>query len=247
MQEHVWENEYQKRRLVSGSIEPQASVKDFLRWLRRERGIPLEHLRVLDLGCGNGKNSNYICSLDMTNRAIGIDISETALTEARSHAYDMEVEEQVSFSKHSIGSSFPFQNESFDIVLDVTSSNSLNEKERTIYMSETARVLKGASASPKDPTNTTGGYFFVRALCKDGDTNAQHLLKMNPGPERDTYRMPELGLIERVFSREDFIETYTGGAAPLFTLHHIEKETHYTKFAGRSYKRNFWIAYLQKI
>jgi SAM-dependent methyltransferase len=230
MQERVWENEYRKPKLVTGGTEPQTSVKDFLRWLRREQEVPLKNLHVIDLGCGNGKNSNYICDLNMTNTAVGIDISETALAEARTNAYDSEVEEQTQYIKHSIGNPLPFPDGSFNLALDVTSSNSLNEKERATFLSEVHRILE-----PKS-------YIFTRALCKDADTNAQTLLKNNPGPEKDTYIMPELGLTERVFSKADFIATYS----PLFEILHLEKETHYTKFNGRSYKRNFWIAYLRR-
>ena len=61
------------------------------------------------------------------------------------------------------------------MILDITSSNSLNAKEREIYLSEVNRVLK------------KNGHFFVRALCKDGDKNAQSLLKKSPGKDYDTY------------------------------------------------------------
>ncbi len=231
------------------SDEPQISVKDFLRWLRKgdaknqppREKMPLEGIRALDLGCGNGKNSAYIAELDPTNTLVGIDISETALAYARSRATaNPGLAQQITYIHQSIGDKFPntpaFADASFDITLDVTSSNSLNEKERETFLSETHRVLK------------PGGYFFVRALCKDADKNAQYLLKNNPGPEKDTYIMPDLGLTERVFSREDFIQTYTQSNLPAgrFTLLHIEKETHYSKVADRLYKRNFWVAYLQK-
>ncbi len=238
MQKEVWENEYRKPRLVTGSDEPQTSVKDFLRWLRRERDFHLENSNVLDLGCGNGKNSIYIAGLDQSIHVTGIDISETALTRAKNKAEIEEASKKnqksifgtADFKHHSIGEVLPFTDIYFDLILDVTSSNSLSEKERAIYLSETYRTLK------------LGGYFFVRALCKDGDKNAQTLLKQNPGAEKDTYIMPEMGLTERVFSKQDFIDTYS----PNFTIHHLEKETHYSKFSGKVYKRNFWVAYLQK-
>jgi len=54
----------------------------------------------------------------------------------------------------------------------------------------------------------TGGYFFVRALCKDGNKNVKNLLKLSPGREYDTYVLKEIGLTERVFSREDFVKMY---------------------------------------
>jgi SAM-dependent methyltransferase len=235
MQKKVWENEYQNHRLVTGSQEPQSSVKEFLRWLRREQNMPLENIRVLDLGCGNGKNSNYIAELDFGNNVVGVDISETALKQARVRAHELEEQEkiganQVTFENRSIGEVFPFADHSFDLALDVTSSNSLSEKERELFIKETHRVLK------------PGGYFFIRNLCKDGDKNAAALIVSNPGPEKDTYIMPEIGLTERTFSRADFIAAYS----PKFKILKMDKETHYTKFGGRSYKRNFWVAYGQK-
>lgn len=215
------------------SDEPQSSVKNFVRWLRKDRALAMAGLHVLDLGCGNGKNSAHFAGLDSSNKIVGIDISETALAYAREHNAGTQ---QVRYIHQSIGERLPFPDAGFDIALDVTSSNSLNEKERTLFLTETHRVLK------------PGGYFFVRALCKDADKNAQHLLKHNAGPEKDTYIMPDLGLVERVFSRKDFIETYTATSAgpDQFILLYLEKETHYSKVGDRLYKRHFWVAYLQK-
>ena len=229
MQQDIWEKEYRKPQLVTNSDTPQTSVKDFIRWLRREAKVPLENLHVLDLGCGNGKNSNYIADLDTTNRVVGIDISQTALTNARATAHERNLDASVTYIHQSIGEKLPFEDGTFDLLLDVTASNSLSETERAVYLAEAYRVLK------------SGGHFFVRALAKDGDTNAQSLLKLHPGPEKDTYIMPNLNLTERVFSKQDFIDTYAS-----FELISLEKETHYSKFAGRSFKRNFWIAYLKK-
>ncbi len=228
MQEDIWEHEYRTPQLITLGVEAITAVKDFTRWLRKDQKVNLAGTKILDLGCGNGKNSIYIADQAMNTEVFGIDISKTAVE----HATKLALENNVNahFSHGSIGTKLPFADSFFDIALDVTSSNSLNEAEREMYLKETHRVLK------------PGGYFFVRALCKDADENAKHLLKTNPGKEKDTYVMPELGLTERVFSKEDFVATYS----PLFNLLYIEKETHYTKFKDRSYKRNFWVAYFQK-
>jgi SAM-dependent methyltransferase len=242
MQKNVWEKEYRNPKLVTGGDEPQTSVKDFLRWLRREQKVALENLHVLDLGCGRGKNVNYIVELDRSNHVVGVDISETALGEAQAATERLSAESkldknQVEYVHANIGEPLTFSDSSnnksgfFDLVLDVTSSNSLTESERAIYLTEVHRLLK------------PGGWFFIRALCKDGDRNAQSLLKLYPRAEKDTYIMPEMGLVERVFSKGDFIGTYS----PFFEIVQLEKETHYSQFAGRSYKRNFWVAYGRKI
>lgn len=224
MQENIWEKEYKDPKLVTLSKDAAMSLKDFTRWIRREQKVDLKGVKILDLGCGNAKNSFYMADQGLNNEIVGIDISETALRYAKEHVPTGK------FIKQSIGVKFPFVDAGFDIALDVTSSNSLNESERATYLTETHRVLK------------PGAYLFVRALCKDADKNAQNLIKEFPGPEKDTYIMPELGLTERVFSKDDFVATYS----PFFEILHLEKETHYTKFNNRPYKRNFWVAYLKK-
>lgn len=219
MQENIWEKEYRNPQLVSLSDVPAKCVKDFVRFLRKDRKLELDNLNILDLGCGNAKNSFYMAEQGINNKITGIEISQTALEYARRLAPSGE------FIKQSIGNPLEFQDSYFDIILDVTSSNSLNENERSIYLNELSRLLK------------SGGFFFLRTLCKDGDKNAQNLLVTNPGIEKDTYVMPELGLTERVFSKEDLLSTYSFLGEPLY----LEKETHYTKFNNQSYKRNFWV------
>lgn len=219
MQENVWEDEYRNPKLVTLSNVPIKAIKDFTRFLRKERNLELSNLIILDLGCGNAKNSFYFAEQGINNMILGIDVSETALK------YALELVPKGKFIKRSIGTPWPVDDRSIDIILDVTSSNSLSEKEREIYLNEIQRTLK------------PGGYLFVRALCKDGDTNAKSLLKSNPGKQKDTYIMPEFGLIERVFSREDLLATY----APIGEMLYLDKETHYSKFKGRIYKRNFWV------
>lgn len=224
MQEHIWEKEYQNPQLVTLSNEPGQSFKDFMRFLRKEQKLELSNLNILDLGCGNAKNSFYLAEQGLNNKIVGIEISETALKHAKQLAPNGE------FFKQSIGRPLPFEDAAFHIIIDSTSSNSLSESEREVYLKEIQRLLK------------PGGYLFVRTLCKDGDKNAQTLLKMNPGKEKDTYIMPDLGLTERVFSKEDLLATYSSFGEPLY----LDKETHYTKFNGRSYKRNFWVGYWGK-
>lgn len=224
MQEHIWEKEYQDPKLVTLSNEPAQSFKDFVRFLRREQKVELSNLSILDLGCGNAKNSFYLAEQGVNNKIVGVEISETALKHAKQLAPNGE------FLKQSIGTVLPFRDSTFDIVLDVTSSNSLSESEREVYLKEIQRLLK------------PGGYLFVRALCKDGDKNAQNMLKEFPGKEKDTYIMPDLGLTERVFSRENLIETYSH----LDEMLYLDKETHYTKFNNKSYKRNFWVGCWRK-
>lgn len=225
-QGNVWDKEYRNPKLVTGKDEPQADTLRFLKFLKKEQKYKVEDCAVLDLGCGTGRNSNYLA--EMGNNVIGIEISKTALNLAKTRAKDMGL--FVDYRLGDIGEKYEIKDDSIDIILDVTSSNSLDEKGREIYLSEIYRVLK------------TGGYIFVRALAKDGNKNVKNLLKASPGREYDTYVIKEIGLTERVFSKDDFVKMY----GEYFKILHLEKKTSYSTFNERIYKRDYWLAYLQK-
>lgn len=225
-QEKVWDNEYKKSKLLTKENKPQADVVRFVQYLKREDSLEIENLHVLDLGSGTGRNSFYFAELGA--QVTGLEISKTAIELAKANMSKSPFD--IQYVKQSIGEKFPLDDNSFDIILDVTSSNSLNEAEREVYLLESNRVLKPS------------GYFFVKALCKDGDDNAKYLIKNFPGKEKDTYIMPELGVTERVWMKEDIIESY----CKLFNVVKLDKKTSYSRMNNRVYKRNFWIAYLQK-
>ena len=227
-QTQAWENEYRNSKLVTKKSEPQKDVLRFFKYLKKEEKKELSGLNILDLGCGTGRNSNYLAELG--NKVFGIDISKTAIDIAKSRASEMQLN-NVSYIVGDIGASYPFVDNYFDLILDITSSNSLNEKERENYIKEAYRALK------------KGGYLFVRALCKDGDKNAKNLLKLSPGKEYDTYIIKELDLTERVFTEKDFREFYGN----YFKIKKLLKKSGYAKFQNQSYKRNYWLAYMQKI
>ncbi len=226
-QNNIWEKEYQKPVLLTKDSSPQKDVTRFLRFLKKTEGVVLENLRILDLGSGTGRNANYLAWLG--NQVSGLEISDTALQLAESRAEKMKV--KVNYLKHDISTKYPFKNNFFDLVLDITSSNSLTEKERGVYLSEVYRVLKQR------------GYFFVKALCREGDKNARNLLKINPGKEYDTYILKGMGLQERVFGEKDFLDLYSR----YFNIIKMIKKTNYTRFNNRSYKRNFWLVYMRKV
>jgi SAM-dependent methyltransferase len=222
----VWEQEYRDSKLLHFNPEPQKDTLRFLKFLRRKCEFDLEGKRVLDLGSGTGRNANHMAKEGA--QVTGIEISPTAVTIAKADAQKMRV--KVNYLIKSFGETFSFPDATFDLIIDVTSSNSLNEAERAVYLNEINRTLK------------PGGYLFVKALCKEGDKNAKELIKKSPGHEKDTYYMKELGLTERVFDREDFTALY----GHYFKLLELDKKESYSKMNNRSYKRHFWLGYFQK-
>jgi SAM-dependent methyltransferase len=225
-QRNTWEKEYRKPKLLTKDSKPRKDVVSFLRFLRKEKKVTLNNLDVLDIGSGVGQNSNYLAHFG--NRVVGMEISPTAIKSAKENAKGSNLE--VRYLEADIGKTYPFKDEAFDIVIDSISSNSLSGKERKVYLEEVFRVLK------------SNGWFFVKAFCKDGDSNARGLLKKYPAGEKDTYVIKEMNLKERCFSRDDFISTYER----CFNIEVMKKKTNYYRFDGRSYKRNYWIVYMTK-
>lgn len=222
----AWEREYRDPQLLTKKAEPQTDLKNFLKFVRKQAGLELQGLKILDLGSGTGRNGNYIAGLG--NEVQGLEISETAVRLARDRARELGV--RAEYRVASFGDPYPYSDRYFDLAIDVTSSNSLNESERAIYLKETQRTLRG------------GAYFFVKALNKEGDKNAKNLLKAHPGPEADTYINEAMGLCERVFGRQDFIDLYS----KYFKILRLEAKENYTRFRGQSYKRRYWLAYMKK-
>ncbi len=221
-----WEQEYRNPKLVTKNEGPQKDTLNFIKFLKKKEKFVLKDKTILDLGCGTGRNSNYLA--EFGNNLIGIEISKTALALAKERAKNSNV--LVDYRLGDIGIEYEIDANSVDVIFDVTSSNSLDERGREIYLKESARVLK------------SGGYMFVRALCKDGNANVKALLKNSPGEEYDTYYLKDLDLIERVFSKEDITKMYS----QYFTILNLEKKTNYSKMNGRLYKRDYWLLYLQK-
>jgi SAM-dependent methyltransferase len=230
-QKEGWEREYRSSKMLSPSNVPHADVVRFFRWLKKEykkTGEPLDMdgLRVLDLGSGTGRNSFYLAGQGAN--VLGFEFSETALAMARKIAAhgDMVIE----YRSQNIGAAFQLPTASVDIILDVTSSNSLNAAEREIYLSEIARVMK------------PGGYLFLRALSLEADANAKELVKRFPGSDPDTYVHPDLGITEKTFTKQTLTDTYS----PYLEIVNLERVEHYNVVAGRKYKRSYWLGYLRK-
>ena len=226
-QKSTWEKEYQKPLLVSKDERPQNFLVQFIKYIKKEEKLPIIDLQILDLGCGTGRNTNYLA--ERGNYVVGIDIAGNALKIGEERAKKLGLEAQVKYLNQSIGKVLPFSDNHFDLILDITSSNSLNNAEREVYLQECYRLLK------------PGGFMILRTLCKDGDQNVKKLLELSPGKEVDTYFLKELGLTERVFSEVDLKKIYKN-----FIFKKLTKDIGYPSINGRVYKRKYWLAILSK-
>ncbi|HEX2792681.1 MAG TPA: class I SAM-dependent methyltransferase [Candidatus Paceibacterota bacterium] len=230
-QEQAWEAEYRSPQMLSRTNRPSADIERFTKWIRRKwrlAGLPndFDGMTVLDLGTGTGRNAFHFA--EWGAKVIGYEVSDTALALARGFAQEAGL--PITYEKRDIGAPYPLPDASVDIVLDVTSSNSLSDAARDTYLSEMFRVLK------------PGGHAFVRALSKEGDDNAKTLIKRAPGPDPDSYVHPDLKIAEKTFTKGTFTERY----GRWFRIAELAQSTHYPTVGGRLYKRKYWTAYLEK-
>lgn len=230
-QENAWDLEYRSRKMLSPSNVPHADVVRFTRWLKKrdkKAGSPRDFYGqyVLDLGSGTGRNSFYYAQQGAVVQ--GFELSNTALTMAGTFARHADL--PIEYRKQDIGKTYPVSTASIDLILDITSSNSLMDDTRAVYLSECARVLK------------PGGWMLVRALSKEGDAHAKALIAADPGADLDSYVHPDLNIVEKTFTRASFREMY----GKYFDIIELDQIQHYVMVAGRRYKRNYFIAYLQK-
>ena len=199
--------------------------KRFLKYLKKQCKVEVETLRVLDLGSGTGKNSIFLAKRGAV--CTGFELSTTAIKIARKRS--LESDTNSTFIQRSFGEEFHFPDNSFNLVLDIMSSNSLTEPERKIYLQEVSRVLR------------PGGHFFVRLLALDGDKHAETLLKTRPGTELGTYQLPDVEITERVLTEKEFRHYYE----PFFDIIKLERKSGYARVSGRIFKRQYWIGYLK--
>ena len=99
----------------------------------RER-IP-QSSRVLDLGCGIGYGSHYIC--ESTSGVVALDVSSDAIRMAKSNYSHPKI-----FFLLSQGQKLPFRAASFDVILSFEVIEHLRPQDQTEYVCEIRRVLK---------------------------------------------------------------------------------------------------------
>lgn len=222
--EQAWDSEYRDSKLITKDVKPQKDFFRFLEWVKKNKHLHFnEDSVILDLGCGVGRNGFYMAE-KYNAQVYGWDFSEHAIKKGKSLFHHP----RLSLEKRDITESFPLKDNSVDLILDITASNALSESGRTTYLKEMSRVLK--------PT----GYLYIRTLAKEGDKNAKGLIKNFPGKEYDTYKHPELGVTERVFSGPDFKAIYE----PYFRVIRMLRKSGYQRFGKQNYKRNYWNIYL---
>lgn len=74
----IWEREYEDRHAIPSSVRRDASKA----LVRSEHWLPNDATRVVELGCGNGRNLPWLSAAYPTASVIGVEFSQKAISEA---------------------------------------------------------------------------------------------------------------------------------------------------------------------
>jgi ubiquinone/menaquinone biosynthesis C-methylase UbiE len=225
-----WNKEYKKPEHLALSTSPSGDLQKFCRWLERNigEGALNKNTKVLDLGCGNGRNSIYL-GQSFDCYCVGYDISEEAISQAGKQAEKLGLSSRLIFSVRSLASPVPLADNSVDLVLDMMSSHFLKQKERELLHKEILRVLK-----PE-------GWLCFKSFLADEDLHVKRLLRDHPALEENAYIHPKFGSYEYVWTEEKvrtFFETN-------FVIEKLEK-SHKHMMKERAFKRRSVLVYLRK-
>lgn len=224
--QQFWDKEYKTSEHLMLSDEPAEDLEKFCRYLERNHGKKYLNVttRVLDLGCGNGRNLIYL-SRNYGMRGIGYDISGEGIKIAKRASAEL----PIVYTARSIEGVIDMPDNSVDIVLDMMTSHFLKEKEREALRNEILRVLK------------PGGWLFFKSFLAEEDMHVKRLLKENPADEKDSYIHPELGLYEHVWTGESLHEFFAAD----FMIEKIERSFKHIR-DGKPWKRRTVSVYLRK-
>lgn len=110
--------------------------ESYVDWFRKEEVFLKENVangsKVLEVGCGEGRSLEYI--KDITQHIIGIDNDPKAIHDAKKNLKNIDF-------KIADGRRLPFEDESFDFVICMTTPANFGDEKQKFY-AEMKRVLK---------------------------------------------------------------------------------------------------------
>ena len=221
-QKDRWEQEYADLRHLPSS-RPRGvarAVASFIETHPELSGV------AWDAGAGMGRNTIYLAEKGF--KVLGTDVSTTALKAAQRAVDQAGQTDDVTLQEHNAGAQLGKPSETFSLVVDMMMLHLLDRNERQIYSTEINRTL------------VKGGFLLFKTLAADSE-DAQQLIKEHPGPEDDSYILPESGMIEKCFTPDSLAELFN----PLQAVK-LDKLTEQVDAFGGTFTRTYYVGVMQK-
>lgn len=222
MQRDKWELEYRERQDLPSTrtTKPSRALVEFLETNKLEVGT------ALDSGAGNFRNSVYLAKLGY--QVVAVENAVAAIEIGEKQARAEHVTDKISVVAQSLGDPLPFPDDEFDLVIDMMTLHLLDRTERGMYCSEVVRLLK------------PGGHFVFYTIAAESPA-AQELIQKHPGPEPNSYVIPQSGMIEKSFTRRELTEMF-----PSLEVIKLEEKTEFTPAFGGIHERVYYSIVVKK-
>ena len=172
-----WDGEYDRRGIPSSVRDEPSGV---LLWALGVWPLVVGGegpSRVLDVGCGTGRNSMYLARRGA--RVLGFDSSRRAIEIAKQRAA---VDASVEFALHDLERGLPGENGTYDLVTDIfVYKHQMSRSGRRRYRAELARVLSPTGVLLVSLAGDDDGYYSICPAAPNGDYGARAVVDPEVG------------------------------------------------------------------
>lgn len=188
-QREIWELEHRNPQMFKcvDSDQVDDGIKQFTRWITDKTKRKLSELKGLDICCGKGRNTIWLAKQGIDIE--GCDWSEYAITSCQ-EKLSPELNARCKFSSFDVTQKWPFEDDSFDFVIDSFGSSDITTNlGRKTIAAEAHRVLK------------SGGVYFMQVDSPELGF-FKRCLEERPREDKNTLTFPN-GKIEFFLNKED--------------------------------------------
>jgi SAM-dependent methyltransferase len=211
----VWTKEYAADEGVptTNRLDPSGSVVKFFELV--EQSNSSGNRKVIDLGCGGGRNALYMASRGYCVTAV--DFVESALQRTEQIAVQHDCFGSITCIKSRLGYDLPFIDHYFDLAVDCVTSVSLSKEELSTFEAEVRRILRPS------------GLFMSYVMADDDGYLADRC-------NEDGYAtIEQTGLVDRCFSEALLRRIYKD-----WNILRLEKKEKQDHFYNKVYTRRLW-------
>ncbi|HEX8458364.1 MAG TPA: class I SAM-dependent methyltransferase [Pyrinomonadaceae bacterium] len=190
----IWEREYETLQIIPSSSRtvPAKALLLFSELLNFKN---IE--KVLDAGCGPGRNAVYLaqqgCQVD------AVDFSEVALSQLRKLAAETGTDRNIRTWNHALEDDLPFEDDSYDLILDsYVSCHFIDENLKQYYRKELLRIAKPGGIVFSTQFSVEDEYY--KTLVKNGAGRGKIVVDPNNNVTKQLYTEDEI----KLFFSEDF-------------------------------------------
>jgi SAM-dependent methyltransferase len=197
----AWEREYRSGHAIPTTTRtrPSSAVLKFDAFLQRQG---LVRRSILDLGAGAGRNSIYFA--ERGHRVTLLDFAQSALEIFEGKSSNVAWRNSARVVRHDLTEPLPFADNTFDAVIDVTTTTSLVPGTMQGLVGELQRVIKPGGHVLSYIHNRSDGYLQLVS------------------PNQDHYEVDDTGIIDYAYSEQELRQLYK--AWQILDLQQVEKE-----------------------